>query len=44
MNPSIKDIIPLVQVGDVLMHTGHTFLIYDVEKDSTGKVIDAIIM
>ena len=44
INPSLKDIIPLVQVGDVLTYTGHTFLIYDVEKDSTGKVTDAIIM
>jgi len=44
MNPSIKEIIPLVQVGDVLTYTGHTFLIYEVEKDSAGKVIDAIIM
>ena len=44
INPSIKDIIPLVQVGDVLTYTGHTFVIYDVEKDNTGKVIDAIIM
>ena len=44
INPSIKDIIPLVQVGDILCYTGHTFLIYDIEKDSTGKVIDAIIM
>ena len=44
INPSIKDIIPLVQVGDILTYTGHTFVIYDVEKDNTGKVIDAIIM
>ena len=44
INPSLKDIIPLVQVGDVLTYTGHTFLIYEVEKDSTGKVTDAIIM
>jgi len=44
INPSLKDVIPLVQVGDVLTYTGHTFLIYDVERDSTGKVIDAIIM
>ena len=44
INPSIKDIIPLVQVGDILCYTGHTFLIYDIEKDNDGKVIDAIIM
>jgi len=44
INPSLKDVIPLVQVGDVLTYSGHTFLIYDVERDSTGKVTDAIIM
>jgi len=44
INPSIKDIISLVQVGDILCYTGHTFLIYDIEKDNNGKVIDAIIM
>ena len=44
INPSIKDIIPLVQIGDVLTYTGHTFVIYDVEKDNTGKITDAIIM
>jgi len=44
INPSIKDIIPLVQIGDILCYSGHTILIYDVEKDNTGKVTDAIIM
>jgi len=44
INPSLKNIIPLVQVGDVLTYTGHTFLIYDIEKDSNGKITDAIIM
>ena len=43
-NPSIKDVIPLVQIGDILTYTGHTFLIYDIEKDSNNEVIDAIIM
>ena len=44
INPSIKDIIPLVQVGGVLTYTGHTLVIYDIEKDNNGKVTDAIIM
>ena len=44
INPSLKDVIPLVQIGDVLTYTGHTFLIYDVEADNNGKVKDAIIM
>ena len=44
INPSLKDVIPLVQVGDVLTYTGHTFLIFEVETDKNGKVKDAIIM
>lgn len=44
INPSIKDIIPLVEVGDVLCYTGHTILIYKIEKDENGIVKDAIIM
>ena len=44
INPSINDIIPLLQIGDILSYSLHTFLIYDVIKDSEGNVIDAIIM
>ena len=44
INPSINDIIPKVQIGDVLTFTGHTFLIYDTIKDTKGNIIDAIIM
>ena len=44
INPSLKDVIPLVQIGDVLTYTGHTFLIYDIETDNNGNVKDAIIM
>ena len=44
INPSLKDIIPLVQIGDILTYTGHTFVIYDVERDNNGKITDAIIM
>jgi len=33
INPSLKDVIPLVQIGDILTYIGHTFLIYDVETD-----------
>ena len=44
INPSLKDIIPLIEIGDVLTYTGHTILIYDVERDCNGKVIDGIIM
>ena len=44
LNPSIKDIISLVQPGDVLAYTTHTQTIYDVEKDKSGNEIDAIIL
>ena len=43
-NPSLEDVIPLVQIGDVLTYTGHTFLIYDIVTDGDGKVTDAIII
>ena len=44
INPSINDIIPLLQIGDILSYTLHVFLIYDVIKDSKGNVIDEIVM
>ena len=44
INPSLKDVIPLVRVGDILAFTGHIILIYDVETDNNGTVKDAIIM
>ena len=43
-NFSLKELIPLLQIGDVLTYTGHTQIIYDVEKDSNGNVIDAFIL
>ena len=43
-NPTINDIIPLVQIGDILTHNDHVFIIYDVVKDKNGKVIEAIYM
>ena len=44
LNPSIKDIISLVQPGDVLAFLSHTQTIYDIEKDKNGNVIDGIIL
>ena len=44
-NPNLKrDIIPILQTGDIISYTGHTYIIYDIERDSNGKAIDAIIM
>ena len=44
INPSINDIIPLLEIGDILTYTGHTFLVYDLIKNNEGAIIDAIIM
>ena len=44
INPILEDIIPLVEIGDVLTYTGHTFLIYDIVTDENGKTTDAIII
>ena len=43
-NFSLKEFIPLLQIGDVLTYTGHAQIIYDVEKDSNGNVIEAFII
>ena len=41
---SIEDLISIGQVGDVIAYNDHAQLIYDIEKDSNGKVKDLIIM
>ena len=44
-NPTlIDDIIPNIQIGDILIDSYHVVLIYDLVKDNEGKVIDGIIM
>ena len=44
-NPNlVKDIIPILQTGDVISFTGHTFIIYDIERDNNGIATDAILM
>ena len=45
INPSLhKDIIPIIEIGDVFTHSTHAFLIYDIERDKDGNIIDAILM
>ena len=44
INPSFKELIPLIQIGDIFSYTGHTFLIYDVIKDDKGNIIEGYIM
>ena len=44
-NPTLDDILPYLKVGDIVTHTGHTVLVYDLIYDNdSGKVIDAIII
>ena len=45
INPSLlNDIIPIIEIGDVFVHSIHAFLIYDIEKDKDGNIIDAILL
>ena len=45
INPSLlDDIMPIIEIGDVFVHSIHAFLIYDIEKDKDGNIIDAILM
>ena len=45
INPSLfDDIMPIIEIGDVLTNSIHAFLIYDIEKDKDGNIIDAILM
>ena len=44
-NPTFKeDIVPKLQIGDIMVTEDHGALIYDLVKDNNGKVIDAIII
>ena len=45
INPSLlDDIMPIIEIGDVFIHSIHAFLIYDIEKDKDGNIIDAILL
>ena len=44
INPTLNDIFPILQIGDVLTFDLHTLLIYDLIKDNNGKIIDAILI
>ena len=45
INPNLKrNIIPILEIGDIISFTEHTFIIYDIERDSNGKAIDAFLM
>ena len=44
-NPTLKeDIIPKLQIGDILITDGDGILIYDLVRDDKGGVIDAFIL
>ena len=44
INPSLNDIFPILQIGDILTYDLHTLLIYDLIKDNNGKIIDALLI
>ena len=45
INPSVQDIMDFLEIGDILTYTGgHTFLVYDILRDSKGKATEAIII
>ena len=44
INPSVYDLIPFIQIGDVFTDSTHSFLIYDIIKDSKGNIKDIIFM
>ena len=43
-NPSLNQIFPFLQVGDILVNPSYTALVYDFEKDKNGNITDVIIM
>ena len=43
-NPSLNDIFPFLQVGDILVNPSYAFLVYDFEKDKNGNITDVIII
>ena len=43
-NPSFEYILSLIKIGDLLVHSGHAFIVYDLIKDEKESVIDAIII
>ena len=44
INPSLYDVMPYLQIGDILCNTGHGLFIYDIERDKNGNITDAIII
>lgn len=43
-NPNLRDIIPYLRVGDVLTYNGHAVMVYDLDYDETGKIVDAVLI
>ena len=43
-NPTLQDIIPYLQIGDIMTYTGHSVLVYDLIYDDFGNVKDAYIL
>ena len=43
-NPSLNEIFPFLEVGDILVNPSYAFLVYDFEKDKNGNITDVIII
>jgi len=43
-NPSLKDILPYLKEGDILVNPSFGFLVYDLVNDGNGNITDAIII
>ncbi|MBR6505411.1 DUF11 domain-containing protein [Candidatus Saccharibacteria bacterium] len=40
-NPTTDDIIPYLEIGDILTYTGHTMIVYDLIYDNNHNVVNA---
>ena len=43
-NPTTGDIIPLLQIWDIIHHYGHEMLVYDLIYDDSGNVVDVYLI
>lgn len=43
-NPTLEQILPYLQRGDILTYTGHAIFVYDLIYDSYGNIIDAYVI
>ena len=44
LNPNYTDILPLMEIGDILIEPTHWMIVYDIIKDNNGNKIDATLI